>query len=198
MRHTTTTLNILNTLGHDEDAAWHLINERLRPVVLRSALRVGLDHGEAEDVAQTTLLAVLTGLRRGQFDPGRGRFRSWMYTIARGKIVDLQRAAHRRRAARRDVARSEMDEVDLDRIWIEEFERNLLRRAFDELSASGVRSTTLEAFELVCIQERSADEAARTVGMSVEQVYVAKHRCLARLRQIAERLRHEDEHDLVC
>ncbi len=50
--------------------------------------------GGAEDLAQETWLAVARGLHR--FDGGVAEFRAWLFSIARRKLVDEQRAALRR------------------------------------------------------------------------------------------------------
>ena len=55
------------------------------------------DRGLAEEVVQDTFTSVWRNAER--FDPERGSFRTWLYALARNRIVDL-----RRRASVRPVA----------------------------------------------------------------------------------------------
>ena len=81
------------------------------------------------------------------------------------------------------VASPESDQVRL--WWEQERDAAILARAVEELrESSGVEERTLAAFELVALRGVPAGEAAKQCGMSVEQVYVAKSRMTARLRDI--------------
>jgi len=55
---------------------------------------MGLGYGQAQEVAQEALLRAWRHL--GQYDPGRGSFSTWLFTIARNLAVDeLARIARR-------------------------------------------------------------------------------------------------------
>jgi DNA-directed RNA polymerase specialized sigma24 family protein len=48
-----------------------------------------------------------------------------------------------------------------------------------------VDAATFQAFEMYALQHRDAAEVAEVLGLSREQLYVAKSRCLKMLRAIA-------------
>lgn len=88
----------------------------------------------ADDVVSETFLTALERLDR--FDPERGSFAGWIFTIARHKIIDQQRY-HRRiwRFVSRHSAHLDLDaeQTALDRVLREE-EVQEIHHAFRELS----------------------------------------------------------------
>jgi RNA polymerase sigma-70 factor (ECF subfamily) len=76
-------------------AEWALaaLYRDLHPAVLRYLY--SQDPGDAEDLASETWLDVARGLHR--FDGDETAFRTWIFTIARRRLLDHHRAAARRR-----------------------------------------------------------------------------------------------------
>src|SRR5262249_40293276 len=75
----------------------------LNPRVLRY-LR-GRGHGDADDVASETWIAVARGLP--QFRGTEVEFRAWVFTIARNRLVDAQRRALRFPTPIADIAEAD-------------------------------------------------------------------------------------------
>ena len=75
-----------------EEWAWRRVYEELAPAVLRyyRASRAP----EPEDLVGETFVRVVQGL--GAFDGDEGRFRAWVFTIARNRMIDAARSATRR------------------------------------------------------------------------------------------------------
>lgn len=77
----------------------------------------------------------------------------------------------------------------LERLWDEERQRVILRQALSELRRSSrTQPRTIEAFELLVWDELPAADVACRLGMSVDDVYLAKHRMIDRLRDIIAQL----------
>ena len=65
----------------------------------------------------------------------------------------------------------------------------ICRQALEQLRVSDkLAPQTLAAFELVGMQHVPASEAAKQLGLSVQEVYLAKSRCLERLRTLISRI----------
>ncbi|MBT0567307.1 RNA polymerase sigma factor [Williamsia sp. CHRR-6] len=71
----------------DRDAFEELVRRTL-PMLLRYANRMTPDRGKAEEVVQETLLAAWRGLPKFAF---QSSFRTWAFSIAHRKIIDLRR-----------------------------------------------------------------------------------------------------------
>jgi RNA polymerase sigma-70 factor (ECF subfamily) len=91
---------LLESVANGDDAAFETLYLRYVDLVYSVALRVVADSGIAQDVAQEVFLRVWR--RPGLFDASRGRFITWLMSVARNRAVDEIRSRGRRRL--REVA----------------------------------------------------------------------------------------------
>lgn len=69
------------------EEAWAEFAAIYRPLIIRVATAKGLQHADAEDLAQETMAIVDRSIR--SFDPNAaGLFRGWLRTITRNLIVN--------------------------------------------------------------------------------------------------------------
>src|SRR5262245_15026273 len=174
--------------------AWRQFVELYAPLVYRFARRRGLQDADAADLTQEVLHAVARTGDRFDYDPGRGTFRAWLFTVARNKLhTFLKRRARRRNG-----------EVDVDRLpeepaapgpdevaqWEQEYEQRLFDWAAD-LVRGRFQEATWQAFWLTAVEGRSAKEAASELGVSIGAIYIARSRVLARLKEQVRLLEEE-------
>ncbi|MBC7773117.1 MAG: sigma-70 family RNA polymerase sigma factor [Pyrinomonadaceae bacterium] len=188
-RSTTTTL-LLESL-HDplNQEAWSALDHRMRPIIHGVALRLGVSTEDAADVAQETMTNFLRSYRSGQYVRGKGRLRDWMCGIARNRVMDLHRSRSRRREAAVDVGDiARIEESGVRQLWNEEERKTILEQSMQELrEKSRMSERTIRAFEMVLLGVPDR-EVADQCGMTVPEVYVAKHRVATKLRQIVAEL----------
>jgi RNA polymerase sigma-70 factor (ECF subfamily) len=182
-------LAALHASGNDE--GWSELDGRYRPILTAFARRLGLDEADAADAAQEALTRFLTLFRQGRFDPQKGALRSWITGIARNCVREIRDQRVRRREQRGLSALAELPgDEGLTRVWDEECDRHLVHRALAELrTESRADPKTVRAFELLAFEQRSPGDVAALMGMTRNDVYLAKHRCLVRLRDILETIR---------
>src|SRR3954453_10984607 len=68
--------------------AWAQFTAIDRPVVYRLARRQGLQHSDAEDLAQQVFLSIARAIDDWQPGPGQPPFRAWLFRISRNAILN--------------------------------------------------------------------------------------------------------------
>jgi RNA polymerase sigma factor (sigma-70 family) len=69
--------------------AWAQFVEIYGPVIYDYGRRHGLQDADAADLTQEVLRVVAAAAGTFAYDPGKGLFRSWLFTVARTKRIDL-------------------------------------------------------------------------------------------------------------
>lgn len=194
MPYPTTGTTLLGRLNRDE-AAWEEFFDRYRQVVADIGCYKGLSPEECSDLVQEVMLRFHRKVEAGfRYDPSLAKFRTFFSRLIKGCVYDLIRRRDRHCIPVADppdsVGSDRPDEL-LDMALLEKWRSIIREEAMLEL-ARRVGEKTFQAFELYAIEERSADETAALVGLSVNSVYVAKSRCAKILREIIRQLNAED------
>ncbi|MGE3110083.1 MAG: RNA polymerase sigma factor [Phycisphaerales bacterium] len=188
----TTTTQLLDLLKDESNQeVWMGFDARYRPIIEGVARRLGLPQEDAVDVAQETLAAFVRDYRRGMYERGQGRLRSWIMSIARHRAIDMLRARARTPGdASGDTALQAIaTEEEAQAAWEVEEESAILNAACAELrETSGADPLTMRIFELTALHGLSNDAAAAECHVSVEHVRRAKHRMTSKLREILARV----------
>lgn len=74
----------------DQDA-WEEFVADYGPKILRWCDRQGLQEADCADVVQTVLSRLVVAMRSFEYDPERGRFRSWLRTVTHNAVNDFVR-----------------------------------------------------------------------------------------------------------
>ena len=169
-------------------AAWAQFVEIYAPLVYGFARKHGLQDADAADLTQDVLRAVSQGAKRLEYDPGRGSFRAWLFTVVRNKLRNhlASRGRHTQGAGGRDsqarlnaVPAREEDQAAL---WDQEYERQLFAWAVSQVRRD-FQEATWHAFWLTAVENRTGKEVAAELGISIAAVYLAKGRVMARLKE---------------
>ena len=167
--------------------AWRQFVEVYAPLVYKFARRRGLQDADAADLTQDVLQAVASTSKRLIYDPERGRFRAWLYTVARNKLRNFLIARQRRRDDGDPQLLEEQPAREEVELWEREYEQRLFDWAVEQVRGH-FHESSWRAFWMTAVENRGPTVAAAELGMSVGAVYIAKSRVLARLRKEIERV----------
>ncbi|MBI4325769.1 MAG: sigma-70 family RNA polymerase sigma factor [Chloroflexi bacterium] len=190
-----TLLNRLKDWGDQE--SWREFFSTYWKLIYGVAVRAGLTEAEAQDVVQETIVSVAKTMPSFKYDPATCSFKTWLQHLTRKRIVDQFRkrspadAADQRHAAVEALEQSpDGSSRDLERIWEEEWQANLLEAALNKIKAR-VNSKQYQMFYLYVIKKLTIREVARTLEVNAGQVYLAKHRISALVRAEVQKLERE-------
>ncbi len=188
----TTHVTLLVRLRNAQDKeAWAQFVDIYAPLLYRFARRQRLQDADAADLTQDVLMSVAGAIERFEYDRRVGTFRGWLFTVARNKIKNF---VARSRRGPRATGQSDVQEMlanqpaaDEDQAsWDKEYESRLFDWAAERVRGLFAENTW-RAFWMTAVEGKNPKDVARTVGVSVGAVYIAKSRVLAELkRQIQE------------
>jgi RNA polymerase sigma-70 factor (ECF subfamily) len=171
---------------HD-GAAWRQFVELYAPLVYGYARKQGLQDADAADLTQDVLGAVAGAIGRLEYDPARGAFRNWLFTVVRRKLADWRRARRGRLRggdpAPPDVLEQAPAPAAAEAEWQAEWERQVFAWACEQVRRE-VTDSTWQAFWRTAFQGQPGKRVAADLGLSVAAVYLARSRVLARLREL--------------
>ena len=161
--------------------AFRLIFEHFAPRIKGLMLKGGCSPDEAEEIAQSTMIAVWR--KAHQFDPATAGAPAWIFTIARNLRIDLFR---RRARAERLGTRAELpdapDQAETADILISRGQDAArIASAIKQLSAE--QSTVMR---LSFIEERPHPEIASALGIPLGTVKSRIRLAMNRLRDILD------------
>ena len=140
---------------------------------------------------QEVLRAVARTIKRLDYDPNRGSFRGWLFTVVRNKLRNFMASRQRQCRGSGDSRVRELlqeqpaPEEDPAELWERECERRQFAWAAERVR-SEVQETTWQAFQRTAIDGQSGQEVAEALCISVAAVYLAKSRVMVRLKEQIE------------
>jgi RNA polymerase sigma-70 factor (ECF subfamily) len=162
---------------HDQRdiAAWDQFVTIYGPLIFRLARSKGFQDSDANDIVQEVMLAISKAIHRWDPDRNKGRFRDWLFRIARNMMINFltrrkfQQLGNGQSISELLQVHPAVVELDSDatREFDLEYRRELFWVAADKVRKE-VRPNTWEAFQLTAIDEMSVSSAARKLGMKAQ------------------------------
>ncbi|MFN3191026.1 MAG: RNA polymerase sigma factor [Aureliella sp.] len=181
--------SLLIKLRQQNGEAWQEFLSVYEDAIFQFAKRRGLQEADARDVTQDVLAAVDKRIGDWDFDPEKGRFRGWLFRVAKNIAVDKVVSQSRGVAASGDtvVAKLLSDQPDVELqettiFWVEH-RRKLMHWAARQIKPE-VKESSWQAFWKTAIEGEKADKVAGELGIPVGSVYAAKFRIVAKLRSV--------------
>ena len=158
------------------DIYWKLIHKVAR--------KSGLLDEEAYDVVQETILTVAQSIDR--YDRTLGSFRVWLLQLTRRRIADQLRK--RSRVACRSLdSVPECPDENLDAVWDSEWQSTLFNAAVARVKQK-VSARNFQIFDCAVQKGWPVTKVAKTLRVSVAQVYLARCRVAGMIKREMEAL----------
>jgi RNA polymerase sigma-70 factor (ECF subfamily) len=169
----------------DQDS-WQMLVGTYAPLVYRFCRRRGVQDADAVEIVQEVMTEVARCIGSFDYRPERGRFRDWLGTITRRRLVRFWKKKNSREVAVdsetvvRELERTAGPTVDAE--WIDEFNTRIVKVALERIRQH-FDPATWQAFERVWLQDQASREASAQLNLPITAVYKAKSRVLKRLEQ---------------
>ena len=183
---------LLRVRDANDGDAWDEFAAIYRPVILRLAKIKGMQDADAEDLAQQVLLAVSHAVERWEPDASRGRFRTWLHTVANNAILNALTRRFRDRAAADESIdellqqRPDRDGPDSDLLRTE-YRREIFSRAAQQIRTE-FTDETWNSFWLTAVDGVDVEVVAIQLGRTRGSIYASRSRVMKRMKQKVEEL----------
>ena len=173
-----------------DGAAWGEFVDLYAPLVYGYLRKQGLQDADAADLCQDVLTAVAGAVGRLEYDPARGAFRNWLFTLVRHKVSNWRRARRNRPdegdgPGSRKVLEQHPAPETAEAEWEAEWQRRVFAWACEQVRPA-VTDATWQAFWRTAIDDQPGKQVADALGLTVTAVYRARSRVLARLREVIQ------------
>jgi len=170
----------------DDHEGWREFFETYWRLIYSVAIKSGFTDAEAQDIVQDTIVGVAKKMRHFKYDPAIGSFKAWLLLNTRSRIAERlrkKRLPMADKSPRNDATArtSTVERVpdpggqDFNSVWDAEWKQTLMRTALEAVKKQ-VAPKQFQIFDLYVLQETSIEAITRTLGVSANQVYLAKHR----------------------
>lgn len=200
----TTKKSLLAKVRAGDEVSWAEFYATYKPLILLCGQDCTLTPDENDELVQQVMSEIFRKDIVGKYDPdhipddvvfhydqSRGRFRHYLRGIIRNQALKILRKRDGVVELNDPAQQIAEPAVDIwDELWDEEWKRHVLAMALTELKGH-VQPETYVAFEMYALQERSVQEVADFLNLSVAAVYTAKSRCIAALKEIISKLEEQ-------
>jgi RNA polymerase sigma-70 factor (ECF subfamily) len=180
-----------------DDSSWREFFDIYSRLVRGVAIKKGLTGVEAEDVVQETMLAAAKYIPNFKYDRKLGSFKQWLLNMSRWRICDqFRRRTNWVFQLPNDVAADpklgsmliDENNVSFDELWEAEWQKSLLDNAIKNIKTS-LDPKKYQIFDFLINKEWPPEKVAKSFGISINQVYLTKHRISVLIKQEVERLK---------
>jgi len=189
---------------HDQKS-WDEFYQTYWRLIYSFALKSGLRPDEASEVVQETILTIAKQQQKPDkgYDPKLGSFKNWLLNLTRWRIADQFRKRQRDQQLVAPLAESEDGAdtaalerfadpkgLDLEREWDAEWNSNLTKAALQRVKLK-VSPKQFQIFDCYVVKGWDTERVQQALGVTLTQVYLAKHRVGRLVKQEIELLQEK-------
>lgn len=186
----------------EDQRTWDEFYKTYWKLIYSVAIKSGLRSDEAFDVVQETILSIAKQSKKNLYDPEQGSFKSWLMNMTRWRISDQFRKRKKDTAMALPEWQADDEKVSaiervedpasevLERLWDVEWKNNIATAALARVKTQ-VSPKQFQIFDHYVIKQNEAKDVTKKLGVSIAQVYLAKHRVGAILKKELKKLEED-------
>jgi len=194
--------SLLNRLREEDNSeGWQEFYHIYGKLVRDFAIKAGLTDTEADEVVQETAIGIARHLPEYRYDPKVCRFKTWLLNLTSWRIkdqlkkrkaggisrtfnsTDMPAPATDDTSSTATINRvAERNPVNLDDLFENEYRASLFATALDRVKEK-LNLKQYQIFDLLVNKEWPPADVARSLGVSLANVYVTKHRVSAAVKK---------------
>ncbi|MGJ8643599.1 MAG: sigma-70 family RNA polymerase sigma factor [Luteolibacter sp.] len=187
----------------EDQKTWDEFYQTYWKLIYAVAIKAGLRSEEAFDCVQETILSIAKQSKKKLYDPDQGSFKTWLMNMTRWRINDQFRKRKKDTAMAGgewddDRKTAVIDRIEdpngdvLTRLWDTEWKKGIADAALARVKAQ-VAPKQYQIFDYYVVRQMDAGEVQKKLGVSMAQVYLAKHRVGAVLKKELAKLKEETD-----
>jgi len=182
-----------------DDLSWQDFFDTYWKLIYNVALKGGLNETEAQEVVQETMISVARHMPGFEYDPAVGSFKAWLLTMTRWRISDQLRKRRHLPGQAHDPTHEQTGgghavenivdpaSTEMEKVWEDEWRQNLLEVALANVKRR-LDPQKYQVFDLYTNKRWPAEKVASTFRITVDQVYMARHRITELIRSEVKRI----------
>jgi RNA polymerase sigma factor (sigma-70 family) len=185
----------------NDHSSWQAFFDLYWKLIYGLARKAGLTDAEAQDVVQETMSSVAKHMPTFRYDPAIGSFKAWLRKLTGWRIGSQfrKRDRHLVPAGEMDLATDAPDALQnmadpsaeaLDAQWESDWAKTMMKAALDRVKRT-LEPEKYQIFDFYVNKEWPPTKVAKAFGISVNQVYLVKHRVALMLKKEILRLEKE-------
>ncbi|MCM8541242.1 MAG: RNA polymerase sigma factor [Lentisphaeraceae bacterium] len=179
---------------HD-DQSWEDFSHYYRRYLFAIVIAMNVRHQDQDDLVQQVMLKAWKSLPEFEYEPGKGRFRSWLGTVTRNTVRTFltKKTTKRENIAHLEAMEAQeakLTDSDLEILTEKEWMRHVAELAWENISPA-LSEKVRDVF--LAYQECEGDIAATALKAEVAEntVYIYSKRVRKKLYREIIRLEHE-------
>ena len=175
----------------ENQRSWLEFYEKYRPFLVSVAVRNRLSDAEVEEVVQETVISLAKHLPDFEYDRSKGRFRGWLSTIVKRRVVDCLRRKNRQvkieASLHSNVGQEEAFEESFEMLWNEEWETMVVDMARKEV-IKRVSAKQYQIYDWYVLRGRPKKNVCEMFGVTGNVADIAKSRVGKVMQEEIEKL----------
>lgn len=176
------------------ETSWSEFYSLYAPLILNFARKRGCSDNASKDILQETVLALVKIMPDFNYDRSKGKFRSLLFKITESKVSNAYHKEKRHTSipdAENNLFYKKMfensDNEQVKNLWDRVWERDILAEAVKHIKKR-VKPDTFKCFNMVFIENLSAEEVAKKLDINPNLVYQHKFRVFNSIVKEAKKL----------